>query len=349
MGHLSAMRIPVFAAVVLVAALTDAEPPRASAEPTGPPALASGRAAARVVADSFWSQALGTRKRFVVYLPPSYDRQASRRYPVLYYLHGRWGNENDWLRAGRIDSTADALVAAGMPEPIIVMPDGDDGWYTTWNALVGVRDCEKTPPDDEPTSTYCVPWPKYDDYIARDLVARVDSTYRTIADRRHRGIAGLSMGGYGAITLALAYPEVFSAAASHSGLLAPLYTGPKPFAGTARWARDEAELRAAHGERWTRMVGAFGRDTAGWWARDPGRLAKRLLEERRGPVPAIMLDVGRADALADHSRAFHAELQRLGIAHEYAEWPGTHDWNYWRAHLPESLRWLLRHVGERAG
>src|SRR4029079_4182302 len=87
------------------------------------------RVVSRVAADSFWSQALGIRKQFVVYLPPSYETNPQRRYPVAYYLHGMSGDEWNWVRAGAIDRTLDSLSAAGMPEMIVIMPDGDDGWY----------------------------------------------------------------------------------------------------------------------------------------------------------------------------------------------------------------------------
>ena len=107
-----------------------------------PLALAASLMAASVVADSargqvrpdsLFSHALGVQKRLLVYLPPSYHRETARRYPVAYYLHGAWGAENDWVTLGRIDRAMDSLVAAGLPEMILVLPDGDDGWYTTWN------------------------------------------------------------------------------------------------------------------------------------------------------------------------------------------------------------------------
>jgi S-formylglutathione hydrolase FrmB len=135
------------------------------------------------------------------------------------------GSEGDWARRGRLARAMDSLAAAGMPEAIVVMPDGDDGWYTTWNSLASLSGCEARVPPDEPRERYCVPWARYDDYVARDVVAWVDSTFRTRADRAHRGIAGLSMGGYGAVLLAAQYPDVFGAAASHSGALAPALRG----------------------------------------------------------------------------------------------------------------------------
>jgi S-formylglutathione hydrolase FrmB len=313
--------------------------PPSSIEP--PPRLTG-----HVVADSFWSQALGIRKRFVVYLPPSYNADAGRRYPVAYYLHGMWGDEWNWVRAGAIDSTLDSLEAAGLPEMILVMPDGDDGWYTTWNNLGNNAECRRSKPprEAETVDSYCVPWPKYDDYIARDLVARIDSVYRTVPSRSARAIAGLSMGGYGAISLALAYPDVFSAAASHSGVVSPLYMGPHPYAAPPRYASTEAELRANADNLWFAQVLAFGRDTTGWWPRDPGRRAARYGMDR-SRMPALMLDVGVSDKYVDQSRDLHATLERLGVEHSYAEWPGAHDWGYWRLHASESLRWIGSRIG----
>ena len=288
--------------------------------------------------DTFWSQALGTRKALLVYLPPSYGRDPAARFPVAYYLHGLWGNERDWVERGRLDATADSLAAAGVPEIVIVMPDGDDGWYTTWNSLGNFARCREHRPADEPAVSYCVPWPHYDDYVARDVVAYVDSTYRTLAARAHRGIAGLSMGGYGAVTLALAYPDVYAAAASHSGVLAPMMlasTGPH---GTVTAPRPAETRRLS-----TSMELAFGADTAGWWARDPGRRATRAARSGR-PLPALYVDIGMTDPFLPQNRAFRAVLLELGIDHEYFERHGRHDWDYWRAHAAASLAWLARRI-----
>ena len=303
--------------------------------------------------DTVWSQSLGTHKRLYVYLPPSYARDTTVRHPVLFYLHGVTGSEENWVRLARLDRVMDSLVAAGRGEAIVAMPDGDDSWYTTWHSLPDLAACRADTARTEPADTYCVPWPHYDDYIARDLVAHVDSAYRTRASARHRGIAGLSMGGYGAVTLALRYPDVFAAAASHSGVLAPALLGPRPFREPAEWARTPAELRQAAGdvryERW--FAPRFGRDTIGWYARDPGRLALRLQHAMRetgdrGPSrPALRFDVGRDDPYLDQNRAFAATLRALGWSHEYTEAPGGHTWDYWRAQLPGSLTWLLHAVG----
>jgi S-formylglutathione hydrolase FrmB len=152
------------------------------------------------------------------------------------------------------------------------------------------------------------------------------------------------MGGYGAITLALRHPDVWSAAVSHSGVLAPLYAGPRPFAAPARWAPDLPALARSWSGYWTTIPLAFGPDTAGWWARDPGRLAAQAAAQARAagrPLPALFVDVGTSDRLVDQNRAFRHSLDSLGVPVRYAEWPGAHTWGYWRAHAPESLAWLL--------
>jgi S-formylglutathione hydrolase FrmB len=340
-----AVRVGVSFSLLFVTYLVSGIPYGVNTDPGAPFSshAHAGQVKSRVVADSFWSQALGLRKQYVVYLPASYESNPNRRYPVAYYLHGMFGDEWNWVRAGHIDQTLDSLVARGGPEMIVIMPDGDDGWYTTWNNLGNNVECRKgTPPGrrDEKVDAYCVPWPKYDDYIARDLVARVDSSYRTIPSRNARAIAGLSMGGYGAISLALMYPDVFSAAASHSGVVSPLYAGPHPYAAPSRYASNEAELKANAGNLWSAMVLAFGRDTTGWWPRDPGRRAARAVATDRTRLPALMLDVGTSDTYVDQSRDLHATLQRLGVPHEYAEWPGAHNWQYWSLHARESLAWI---------
>jgi len=300
--------------------------------------------------DTVWAPSLGAYKALVVYLPPSYRAATRTRYPLLVYLHGRTGNERNWVDAGRLDRTMDSLVRAGAPEAIIAMPDGDDGWYATWNQLGDANTCRADTVRREPAATYCVPWTRYDDYIARDIVSHMDTRYRTIARRESRGIAGLSMGGVGALTVALQYPDVFAAAASHSGVVSPRYLGPKPFAPPPRYANTTAELQTAAQTLWSNLRWVMGKDTIGWNARDPGHMVQRLQARAAtgGPrIPQLMFDVGVDDAYIDQNRDLHATLTRLGVAHRYAEWPGAHTWSYWQTHAAESVQFLLGNVSGR--
>ena len=296
--------------------------------------------------DSMWAPALGVTKRIGVWLPPSYASAHTRRYPVAYYLHGMWGSERDWADQGRIAHVADSLIELGMPEMIIVLPDGDNGYYTDWATPGNGVECRRAPPVPEPAADYCVDTPRYERYLATDVVTWVDSAFRTLPSADHRAIAGLSMGGYGAVSLALRHPDVWSAAASHSGVLSLL--DPRSTAGEPRSPPTIEELERAWGPRfWPLIVPVFGRDTADWWAREPARLAARRGSSGR-PLPALFIDVGTSDALVlGGNRHFRDEMRRLGVGIEYREWPGGHTWSYWRAHLPESLRWLAGHITPR--
>ena len=293
--------------------------------------------------DVFMSNALGVRKHAVVYLPASYAKDTARRYPVVYYLHGLSGTETDWASKGSIDVAADSLFDRGTPEMIIVLPDGDDGWYTTWNAQIGFRTCADTV-RTESSDRFCVQHQRYDDYIARDLVRFIDLKYRTINDPGRRGIAGLSMGGYGAVALALEHPDVFGAAASHSGVVSPLYIGPKPFREPAKYATTFDELRLAAVPFLGRYQMFWGEDLDRWRANDPASLAAAL-RRRGGRMPALSIDCGVDDPYVEQNRALHSELTRLQITHVYAEWPGAHTWRYWSTHVRESLAWMGQRIG----
>ena len=290
----------------------------------------------RVVADSLWSGALGTWKRFLVYLPPSYGG-GGERYPAVYYLHGWSGNETDWVERGRIRAVADSLSRSGMRPMLLIFPDGDDSWYTTWNALGNRGPCEADARRRESAATYCVPWPHYDDYLAHELVDYVDRRYRTTARRESRGIAGLSMGGYGALAIALSYADRFAAAASHSGVVAPLHTSP---AARPRKTRDDWSERARfYGAILSSMELAFGRDSIGWRARDIAALAARARARGTG-VPTLWIDCGVEDGFIGQNRMLHAFLLSAHVPHVWREMPGSHNWSYWRANVVHSLQWF---------
>ncbi|MDB5075876.1 MAG: hypothetical protein JWO42_2055 [Chloroflexi bacterium] len=138
------------------------------------------------------SQALGSVTHVDVLLPTGYST-STQRFPVLYLLHGSGGSHSDWLR-----NTDIARFARGLPL-IVVMPDGDDGWYAD-PLTVG---------------------PRWETYHINELIPYIDRNYRTIATRHGRAIAGLSMGGFGAFSYAARHPDLFVAAASFSGALNP--------------------------------------------------------------------------------------------------------------------------------
>lgn len=311
----------------------------ACAGAAGTPGAGSGT----VRIERFPSPALGVAKRYAIYLPAGYAEHPGRRYPVVYLLHGLRGNEGEWIARAGLDVVADSLAAAGLPPMILVMPDGDGSFYTNWAESPGLAACAADSTLSESADAFCVRESRYGDYVARDLVTHVDSVYRTMASRGRRAVAGLSMGGTGALTLALNYPDVFGAAAALGAVAMPMYLGPHPYRPPHREALSFDTLEAVLGRPLPGWRMRWGTDTSGWWRTDPARAARRL-RAAGGAAPALRLDVGRDDPYLDENRALAAELAALDLAPELVERQGGHTWAYWRAHIAENLVWLTRHI-----
>lgn len=334
------------AAIAAIAACSNGAP--AASKPAEPsPAASAPAAPARgtIVKTRFTSEALGVGKDVVVYLPAGYDTHGARRWPVFYYLHGLGGEETNWLEGGKLDAAADALAL----EAIVVMPDGDDGFYADSARTVDYDACMKDGAGlafpQRPRRATCVRHHKYETYITRDLVGWVDRTYRTIAAREGRAIAGLSMGGFGALHLAMRHRELFAAAASHSGLDALLYGGPFPYEpGKAQLVEDVTTWGAQIGPLGAWIRGIFGADLATWQGYDPASLAAQL---EPGQL-ALYLDCGTEDDLGlQHGMQYlHDVLRARGIEHAYHLGPGKHDFSFWRPRLPHSLAFLRDHTAK---
>ncbi len=296
----------------------------------------------RVADGSLASAALGVTKRYKVWLPAGYDTLPARRYPVVYMLHGLGGDETNWVESGRLDAAADALRL----QAIVVMPDGDDSFYANAATAVDRDAClGRRPPfsRDQQAEDYCVATATYDDYITKDLIAHVDATYRTIALRRGRGIGGLSMGGFGALQLAMRHPELYAASASHSGVDALLYAGPHPYVAGQVVLHDQAALRSRVGGPIADLVRTiFGTDAANWRGHDPASLAGGLKD---GDL-ALYLDAGSEDELLLHDGAqyLHDLLLERGVHHEWYLGPGGHTFAFWAQRIDDSLAFFTREL-----
>src|SRR5688500_2062961 len=178
------------AAVPVSAQAVTASSSAASASPaTHTPHASPGR----IEEHTFRSSALGVDKRYLVYVPAPYTPDGPP-FPVVYLLHGLGGNETNWAQHGDLVRAADQL---GL-RALVVLPDGDAGFYVNTNAKHDVAAClAERPPFSpaEPPASYCVKTARYEDYVVDDLLAEVDARYRTLASRDGRGIGGLSMGG----------------------------------------------------------------------------------------------------------------------------------------------------------
>ncbi len=307
------------------------------------PAVAEGPHG-RVDEVRFDSAALGVSKRYFAYLPASYDKRPNAHYPVFYYLHGLTGDETSWLKGGHLDRVADEL---GL-EAIVVMPDGDDGWYVDSDAPIDYDRCMKDgtglfmPAAQKPAET-CVRQRHYETYIAHDLVNEIDARYRTIKTRDGRAIAGLSMGGFGALELGMRHQDLFAAAASHSGVVSMFYKAPHPYGtGIVELITDVDDWKRAVPQIGEWVVMLFGPDIAHWKTYDPPTLAKTLAPGKL----ALYLDCGNEDdfQLQDAASYLHDVLDQRHIEHAFFLGPGGHNFRFWGPRLPESLKFLRDHT-----
>jgi putative tributyrin esterase len=152
------------------------------------------------------------------------------------------------------------------------------------------------------------------------------------------------MGGFGAMALAAEYPETWAAAASHAGAVNRLTLAVDTVAGTALYAAHPDTLRVTYPDLWPILEPVFGRDSADWWVREAVGRIRRMSPEQRRRLPALHADIGTEDQRLVANRAFRLELAALGVPLDYHEYPGDHNWEYWRAHIAESLRWISAHI-----
>ncbi len=258
-------------------------------------------ATARVETVNFESKLVGQALPYHVVLPPDYNDASkwATRYPVLYLLHGLGGSHNDW-----VSQRAHLAAHAARHHIIIVTPEGKDGWYT-----------------DSAT----VPNEKFESYIMQELLPDVGRRYRTFGSREGRAVAGLSMGGYGALKFGVKYPMAFAFAASMSGAF-----------GAPQWDAQDKNLLAFVKPSIARVYGAM--NTPVRPANDLFKLLNDLPPERIAQLPFIYLDCGTEDFLIESNRAFVAFLVQRKIPHEYRQLPGAHTWPYWDRQVQEVLR-----------
>jgi len=326
------------ALLLALAACSSGTPPTPATPPAAPLAATHGTVVTKHVA----SASLGVVKSVVVYLPAGYD-SSTKHYPVYYFLHGLGGDETTWVKGGHLDEAADKLGV----QAIIVMPDGDNSFYTDSVTPMDYDKCLSSGvgmfiPQQDPKST-CVKTANYESWITKDLVVWADATFRTIPAKAGRAIAGMSMGGYGALVLAMRHKDVFAAAVSHSGVDALLYLGPIPYAGL-----DSVQLAplipAEVGDMYAKWLKSLlGPDIANWRAHDPSVLVADL---KPGEL-ALYVDCGTDDVFHfdNGMRYLHDLLLANKIEHEfYVGDGGKHDFSFWRPRLPVSLAFLGAHV-----
>lgn len=264
---------------------------------------------------------IGRKLKCIVVLPKNYDdpKNAAKRYPVLYLLHGYSGNYTQWARFKAPENAATR-------DLIVVMPDGGNSWFTNWATSEGGQKNQ------------------WEDYLTKDIIGYVDASYRTVAKREGRAINGLSMGGYGSMVVGLRNPHLFCSVGSHSGAL--------------YWARQFAEKskdgtiprqdRSKLANKVDPRVGVIGFSTqqertplgrqfatvADCKANDPFDL---VLQVPRDKLPHLHIDCGTEDPFFQATEAFVKLLVEKKIPFTYHQTPGDHNGPYWSREIAHSM------------
>ncbi|HLG77451.1 MAG TPA: alpha/beta hydrolase-fold protein, partial [Ktedonobacteraceae bacterium] len=247
-----------------------------------------------LIADSMISPALhGQRRSFLVYLPPSYYDSAARnrRYPTLYLLHGSPGSEYDWITGGNATQSTDTLIGQGkIPELIMVFPDGNgrSGETSEWGNSFDQKQL-------------------MENFVAFDLVHYVDQKYRTIPQAGDRAIGGFSMGGFGAMNIAVHHPDIFGSVISLAGYFT---------AEGSIWGQNEAYIRA------NSPALVLPEDKSAWKLR-------------------FFLGAATKDQpYYTDTQQFIDELKALHLNYTFDLETGYHTWSIWEIQLYHALTWL---------
>ena len=246
------------------------------------------------------SKVTGTWRHALVYLPPNYDTQSKQRYPVLYLQHGGGEDETGWIRQARANFILDNLIAAKSCKPMIVVM-----------AYGYARRAGEVPPDltgkpfgsPEMMKAMQDMFSAFEDDLTQVLIPYVDSTFRTVADRDHRAMAGLSMGGMQAFQITLDHLDLFSYIGGFSGA-----------GGMLLFANRNLDPK-------TDFHGAFA---------DPAAFAKK--------VHLLWLGVGtkEPERMRAGIQKLHTSLEEANIRHVFYESPDTdHEWQTWRRDLKD--------------
>lgn len=224
-----------------------------------------------------YSPSMKKNIKAVVITPDDYA--TAKALPVVYLLHGYSGNYANWIKQAKgVENAADLY------QLIIVCPDGNNSWY--WDSPID-------------------PNFKYETYVSGELVSWIDSHYKTIKDRKGRGITGLSMGGHGALYLAFKHQDVFGAAGSMSGGV-----DIRPFPNNWEMAARLGSY-AEHPENWEKNT------------------VINMLYLLKPNSLALIIDCGTEDFFYKVNQNLHEQLLYRNIPHDFITRPGAHNWNYW--------------------
>lgn len=270
------------------------------------PAVSQGR----IDCSSYPSKILQRPVRYCVMLPPSYETEPNKKYPVLYFLHGLGQNEQALMLGGGWGLIEDLRQHNKIGDFLIVAPEGRATFFI--NSADGHE--------------------RYSDFFLTESIPYVESHFRVMRNRKSRGITGLSMGGYGALRFAFAHPELFGSVSVQSAAL--VTESPKQI---------DADLQSAG--RLARLFGGiYGNpiNVAHWNRNSPFVLARQNRAQLK--TQAIYINCGQQDdfGFEEGASKLHQELVAEGIRHEFHLYPGGHTPDYFLSHLGETLQFHSR-------
>jgi len=240
-----------------------------------------------------------------VYLPPTYPTDSNRRYPVIYILYGYGGNDSTWTgRIANVPEIADRVVTSGAAKEMIVVAPSAQTFYT------GSMYSNSPVTGD------------WEAFIAQDLVAYVDSHYRTIADRMSRGLAGHSMGGYGTVRIGMKHPEVFSSLYALSSCCLGANLNPGQNAAAVEAIKTPRVLLSSLTCR-RKTANGSPAIIAKWAANAPLAMIDQYVPNLK-KYRAIAIDVGLQDNLMASNKILDATLSQFDIAHTFELYEGDH-------------------------
>ena len=252
----------------------------------------------------FDSKLVNYQVEYSVYLPPDYET-SNRSYPVLYLLHGYSDDETGWIQFGEANIIADHGIAnRDFPPCIIIMPDGKVAWYV--NSADG-KD----------------PW---EDMFIKEFIPFIEKEYRIRPEKEFRAIAGLSMGGNGALLLSMHHPDLFSSCVAMS---AGVFTDEEIIAND----QYDQYFKNIYGEKPKNDVSEH------WKANSPLYLLETVEKEKLKSI-RFYIDCGDDDFLYKGNSALHLKMRDLEIPHEYRVRNGGHEWSYWRTGLFDGLKFI---------
>lgn len=252
---------------------------------------------------------------YALYLPPGYET-SQRTYPVVYLLHGYTDDHTGWLQFGEINRLADKAITDGtIPPMIIVMPDADSTWYI--NAYDGKE--------------------SYEDFFVQEFIPAIEKTYRIKRDKRYRGIAGLSMGGYGTLIYSLKHPELFVAAAPLSAAV---------FDDTALTGFPEKNYETTFGQLYGRGLKGASRLNDAWKKNSVLNIVSTKSADDLKKVK-YWIDCGDDDFLIKGNCLLNIALTEKMVPHEFRVREGAHTWTYWRSGIIDALAFIGDHFRQK--